>query len=186
MLQKRLLIQLVAIAGFTLLACHAAAQDSDDTGSPALKESLKFFAPYEGTWEIDGEWTAGGSIWARNEYMTGMNGNFFTARTWSRTEAGKVYQRYETTWRINPENERLQSYGFTYDGTVTITESEIDNSASGHPVIRARWQADSESPHIKQEVQMNEDETSYQWRVWSSPDGDNWTQIMDGVWKKIE
>ncbi len=185
MWQRLSLLRVGILAGIMLFGNNVVAQSPDDTGTPRLKDNLQFFAPYAGTWEIDGQWMAGGDIWARNDYSIGMNGNFFRALTWSKNEAGRVYQRYETIWRIAPDSGALQSYGFTYDGTVTVTESEIDDSGpGGHPIIRAQWQGAGANPHIKQEVQMAEDEKSYAWRVWSSADGKEWTQIMDGTWRK--
>ncbi|MGI9518135.1 MAG: hypothetical protein ACR2NP_13860 [Pirellulaceae bacterium] len=184
MRQRRSLMWVGLLAGIMLFGNEAFAQPPVETDAPRLKDNLEFFAPYVGTWEIDGEWIAGGKIWARNQYSIGMNGNFFRALTWSRNEAGRVYQRYETIWRIDPESGAVQSYGFTYDGAVTVAESEIDESGEGRPVIRAQWEGDGANPHIKQEVQMADDEKSYHWRVWSSPDGEDWTQIMDGIWHK--
>lgn len=161
-------------------------QSADDAGvQRKLKEELAAFEKFAGEWVIDGKWMSGGDIWAKNVYSVGMNGNFFEAKTYAKNEHDKEYQRYHTIWRYNPEKEKVESYGFTFDGTVTITDSELDLTDVKHPLIRSQWRSSPESPMIKQEVRLIDDE-SYGWKVWSSEDGKEWEQMMDGVWKKTK
>lgn len=176
----------VAIAVLVCL-CHSVtaqdkSSDSDLESRQSLKTELKGFGPFVGSWVIDGTWADGNKLWAKNEYSVGMNGNFLEARTYAKNQYGKIYQRYLTIWRFNKEKGTVESYGFTYDGTVTITDSEVDNSDPKHPVIRSQW-AQPEGLHIKQEVSYT-DADSYAWKVWSSDDGNDWKQIMDGVWTR--
>jgi len=176
-------LSLVLVVGIcSVCAAQEAASTNSAANDASLKEPLKGFEPFVGTWVIDGQWADGSKLWAKNEYFIGMNGNFFEAKTYAKNQHGKVYQRYHTIWRHNKETESVQSYGFTYDGTVTITNSEVDTSDPEHPVIRSKW-TQSEGTHIKQEVTYT-DADSYSWKVWSSPDEKEWKQIMDGVWNR--
>ena len=171
------------ISGWVLICLAFPAAGSAQDGDSKLNEHLQAFAPYVGTWICETQWQSGGELWAQNEYSIGMNGNFFEAITSSKNAQGGIYQRYKTTWLYDPNEKKLKTYGFTYDGTVTITEPEIDDSGEGHPIIRSKWQQ-PDGTWIKQEVQMNEDNQSYQWRVWSSQNEKDWDQIMDGTWDK--
>lgn len=177
--------QIMAISAIVSLALplslNAQATEADETRN--LNEHLMAFAPYEGTWICESEWTAGGAFWAKNEYAVGMNGNFLEAATFARNSSGGIYQRYKTTWLYNMSENRMEAYGFTYDGTVIVTYPEIDSSGEGQPVIRSQWKQPG-GTFVKQEVQMNADLATYHWRVWSSKDEKNWNQIMDGTWKK--
>ena len=170
------------------------AQDSTTTENEAmkpaaekrkLKKELQAFEPFVGSWTIDAKWSGGSELWARNEYSVGMNGNFVEAKTFTKNEHGKEYQRYFTIWRHNAENKKVESYGFTFDGSVTNAISDMDTSDAEHPVIRSKWRTADSKSYIKQEVRLI-DAKSYGWKVWSSEDGEEWTQIMDGVWKKKE
>ena len=114
-----------------------------------------------------------------------MNGNFVEAKTFTNNENGKEYQRYFTIWRHNPEKKKVESYGFTFDGTVTITNSDLDTNDAEHPVIRSQWQSGDSKSHFKQEVRLI-DAKNYGWKVWSSEDAKDWKQIMDGTWKKTK
>lgn len=149
----------------------------------ALKKELKAFELFVGTWVFDGKWKAGGKLWAKNVYAVGMNGNFVDAKTFAKNEHGKKYQRYHTIWRHNSEKEKVESYGFSFDGSVTVTDSDIDMSDPKHPVIRSKWKQKPSGQTIKQEVRLI-DADNYNWKVWSSDDGKEWTELMDGVWEK--
>ena len=187
MLIPRLGIVVSSILALMALCHSVVAQESSaatrkvDSG-PSIKMELKGFAPFVGTWVIDGQWIDGNKLWAKNEYRVGMNGNFIEARTFAKNQHGKIYQRYFTIWRFNADKGNVESYGFTYDGTVTVTDSEIDNSDTAHPAIGSQW-TQSDGSQIKQQVTLT-DADSYSWKVWSSPDGNDWKQIMDGVWNR--
>ena len=176
---------LVCVLVYGTLSTELFGQDNVEEARP-LKEKLASFTPYVGVWEIDTEWANGSSLWAKNEYSVGMNGNFFEAVTWTKNEAGKVYQRYRTIWRYNPDKDVIESYGFTYDGSVTVTQSELDATDPKRPIIRSKWRPNPESSFIKQEVQISKNGKTYDWRVWSSPDEKEWTKMMDGVYKRVE
>lgn len=176
-----LLLALMALCPFAV-AQESSTATAQTKSRPPIKTELEGFGPFVGTWVIDGQWIGGNKLWAKNEYSVGMNGNFIEARTFAKNQYGKIYQRYLTIWRFNPDKGSVESYGFTYDGTVTVTDSEIDNSDPAHPVIRSQW-AQPDGSRIKQEVRHT-DADSYAWKVWSSSDGSDWKLIMDGVWKR--
>lgn len=178
---KRSLAILIALSACCSLATTQGQESS--ANKRTLKTELAGFAKFEGTWIFDGKWKDGNAMWAKNDYTIGMNGNFFEAKTFTKNEHGKEYQRYHTIWRYDPEKAKVESYGFTYDGTVTITDSKVDVSDQAHPTIHSQWRSAPDKPIIKQEVRLIDDK-SYGWKVWSSQDGKEWTELMDGVWKK--
>lgn len=177
---------------YSIATSSATAQTTEDTKPAqvdkkpeqrALKKEIKAFQPFVGIWIFDGQWLGGDKLWAKNVYVVGMNGNFVDAKTFAKNEHGKTYQRYHTIWRFNPEKEKVESFGFSFDGSVTITDADIDMSDPKHPVIRSQWKQKPPGQIIKQEVRLI-DENNYNWKIWSSADGKDWTPMMDGVWKK--
>lgn len=171
------------LCGFLMvLAVTAAAQDKpaasavqDD--SPTLREELKPLADFIGVWEIDGQWKSGEAIWARSEYSVGMGGNFVEARTWTRNEDGKVYQRYKTIWRWDPQESKVVSHGFVYDGSYLEIETVV-STVDGKSTLTSNWEQGGS--RIDQQVQIV-DADRYSWKVEVS-DGDSRNQLMDGVW----
>jgi hypothetical protein len=187
------LILFFAVFAATAVLCQAALLAQETSGEPAaapdqaaapkLNEHLALFQPFIGTWEINAQWESGDPLWARNEYRVGMNGNFVLASTWARDANGEIYQRYQTTWRYDPERDQVESHGFTYDGSYVRMDTEIHQAGEGNPVIGSRWKASDDAPWFRQEVQMLDDNT-YSWKVWTSPDGNEWIPMMDGQWKR--
>jgi hypothetical protein len=158
-----------------------AAQNPEKVQVPELRDELKAFTPFIGTWEIDGEWLSGEKIWARSEYKVGMEGNFVEARTWTRGEDGQAYQRYLTIWRWDTESSKVTSHGFTFDGSYTGIDTEV-NLVDGVGTLKSNWKMGETG--IEQVVQTV-DANHYSWKVWSMT-GETKTLLMDGVWKRVE
>jgi hypothetical protein len=148
---------------------------------PKLREELKAFEPFVGTWVIDGNWKDGRPIWAKNVYTVGMDGNFVMAKTFVREGGQKEYQRYLTIWRWDKDAEKVVAHGFTHDGTYSETESMIDLSDEGKPSVSSVTSTKGSPVAIQQTVKLI-DENSYSWKVSTSATKD--AVIMDGVWKK--
>jgi len=151
--------------------------------APELREELKGFAPFIGTWVIDGKWKDGRPIWAKNVYTVGMDGNFVVAKTYTKEGGEKAYQRYMTIWRWDEESEKVVAHGFVNDGSYQETESTIDLSDEGKPAVSSITSTKGSPVAIEQTVKLI-DEKSYSWTVSTSVTKP--AVIMDGVWEKQE
>ena len=146
---------------------------------------MKLFEPFLGSWEINTNWTNGNKLWSRNKYTVGIGGNFVNAVTYAKDGDGEPYQRYFTVFSYDKQKQQFQSYGFTYDGTVTIVDNKV-SLVDGKTRIASQW--DSGNGTIKQEVQMVSKDR-YSWKVWMKPansTGEDWQPLMDGVWKRVK
>lgn len=148
---------------------------------PRLNENLKTLQPFVGTWVIDGKWSSGQPIWAKNVYTVGMDGNYLEARTYTKNPDGKVYQRYLTIWRWDKEKAKVVSHGFTHDGAYAELEPTVEMK-DGKSTVTSVWTPEGAPAPIKQTVQML-DEKSYSWKVWSVVSGKE-NEMMDGVWNR--
>ena len=153
------------------------AQTSPLTGTP-----LEPFIPFLGNWEVEAKWANGEPIWARNEYEIGLGGKFVFARTWTKDGSGEAYERYQTYFGVDPDSQRVKTWGFTYDGTFAMVEDYEVTNEGGKPSFTSVWA--SGPAEIKQTVALI-DAKSYAWKVWTrTAEGGEWQQIMDGVWKR--
>ncbi|MDX9911577.1 MAG: hypothetical protein RBS39_07095 [Phycisphaerales bacterium] len=155
-------------------------------GPAELAPAFEPFRPLVGyAWEIDGAWTNGNPLRARNEYRVGLNGNFVTVDTFVSDGDGGEYQRYHSIVARHPsEPGVLQIHGFTYDGSVDIADMKIIGDGA-HPIMRVtgeRKLPDGTFLALRQEVQLTSD-TSFAWKVWSvAPEGES--QLMDGTYNR--
>lgn len=154
-------------------------QPSTFAGTP-----LERLAPLVGTWEIEGQWADGNSIWSRNEFSVGLGGKFLFARTWTKNEAGEVYERYQTHFGYDQANDQIKSWGFTYDGSVSEVDHYEVEVKDGKPHLTSYWGAETEQ--IKQTIILDSD-SAYRWLVWfRNSDTAEWQQMMDGTWKRVD
>lgn len=145
---------------------------------------LRAFAPLLGTWEIDERWADGNAIRARNTYTPGIGGRFIEVHTVVSDGEGAPYERYHSMMAWNPETGALDSYGFTYDGTVGIVPLRAVAGTLA-PTYEAEWSADGAA--LRQRIVVDPNGASYDWNVWVRPaDAEDWQPIMDGVWHRVE
>jgi hypothetical protein len=160
-------------------------QIAPSDSSRRLKQELRVFEPLLGTWVCESPWTSGSPFWSSTTYCVGMNGNFLEAKTWARNAAGKTYQRYHTFWRFDRADQSITSYVFSYDGLVTTVDTQVGDQIDGTTTIASAWKSEKDRRYFRQELRLLEKDKCT-WRIWSSWDGESWTQIMDGVWKRVD
>jgi len=178
-------IWITLAVGLLILATTATAD------APAVEESAPFsgtpleaLAGYLGNWEINGAWLNGTPIWSRNEFTVGIGGNFLVGRTFTKNEKGELYERYLTMFAHDAKSGNFKSHGFTFDGTVTVVDPLEVGGEAGQESITTKWS--SGGSDLKQSVQLTS-KTSYSWKVWVRETGtQDWTLIMDGVWKRVD
>ena len=138
---------------------------------------------YIGDWEIDATWADDSALWSRNEFRVGLGGEFLEIRTYAKDENDTIYQRYFTIFAYNKETQKLQSYGFTYDGTVTVVDDVKMEGSVSDATLTSQW--NDGKAQIRQEIQIvSRDE--YSWKVWSGDsDGHSWLLIMAANWRRI-
>ena len=167
---------LIVTALLTMAPCSPAG-DAPLDGTP-----LQALAGYIGDWEINTTWADGSELWSYNEFRPGLGGSFLEITTSAKDENGKVYERYFTIFAYDSASDRLQSYGFTFDGTVTVVEDiELEGDAS-NAALTSQW--GSPESQIRQTIRLVSSDT-YNWKVWSG-DGQNWELIMDADWQRVE
>lgn len=133
-----------------------------------------------GQWEIDTTWSDGTPLRSRNVFTVGLGGRFLEAQTFAADGDGDMYERYRTIYAYDNETGQIVSYGFTYDGSVTIVDDmKLDEDG---PALTSEWSGDGAA--IRQTVKfLSPDE--YNWKVWTRTDGD-WGLIMDANWHRVD
>lgn len=150
----------------------------------ALHEgSLTAYAPFLGAWEIEGAWTNGDPIRARNTYEVGIGGRFIEAHTVATDAQGDPYERYLTVIAWDEGKQSALSYGFTFDGSVGAVPLKRDADAE-RPTYTAVWPG--MGGKLRQRLEFAPDGDSYSWKVWHRAEGaEDWTLMMDGVWHRV-
>lgn len=188
-LTPRRSLQVLALALLTAslltspLTGSAVAEEGPEATGPFKNAKLNSLAGYLGTWEIDAKWADGTPLWSRNEFTVGLGGNFLVARTFARDGDGPVYERYLTYFGIDKETGNLFSHGFTYDGTTAVISPVVRGGEEGRESLTSQWSSGPAT--IKQTVQLTSPKT-YSWKVWVQTGEDQWQQIMDGVWTRVD
>ncbi len=164
-----------------LFTSIAGGQPAPPTETELADGPLRLLSPLIGDWQIDATWADGSKLWGRTEYRVGLAGRFIDVRTFAKDGDGEVYQRYLSIYAYDPVKQQYWSHGFIFDGTQKSTPVEVEKN--GNTIeMRSRWKM--EETHIRQTVTLHGDK-SMTWEVYSSPDGKEWAQIMDGEWEKI-
>ena len=167
---------LIITALLTIAPCSPAG-DAPLNGTP-----LSPLAGYIGDWEIDTTWADGSQLWSYNEFRSGLGGNFLEITTSTKDENGRVYERYFTIFAYDDASNKIQSYGFTFDGSVTVVENiKLEGDAS-NAALTSQW-GTAES-QIRQTIRLVSRD-AYNWKVWAG-DGENWELIMDADWQRVD
>ncbi|MDJ0711243.1 MAG: hypothetical protein QNJ14_12665 [Woeseiaceae bacterium] len=167
----------------TVIACLLTIVPCSNAGELPLDDTpLWQLAMYVGDWEIDETWEDGTEIWSRNEFRVGLGDEFLEIRTYAKDEEGNVYQRYFTIFAYDKLDQAVKSYGFTYDGTVTIVDNvKLDGSVADASVTSQWGEGDNQ---FRQTIRIaSRDE--YSWKVWTG-NGNDWEMIMDGTWNRVD
>jgi hypothetical protein len=172
------------VVSLSCFVAGASAQHELEPRTKLVDGPMMKLAPMLGTWEIESQWANGTPLWAKNEYFVGLGGRFVEAKTYSKNPAGKIYQRYHTIFGYDEAKQEYMSWGFTYDGTEKTLPVQVEES-DGRVSLTSEWEQ-APGSRIKQTVTIGADAGQYQWTVWSKEDDGDWTEIMDGTWKRVE
>ena len=177
-------IQISIRRGLVVLAALAAGSFAQAESGNLDGTPLEGLTAYLGDWEVDTQWSDGSPLWSRNEFRLGLGGKFIEVRTFTKDENDQVYERYYTIFANDAERGSVDSYGYTYDGTVTIIEGiEVDNS-NGSGTMTTEWSAGADA--IRQTISVTSGET-YNWKVWAKGEGqEDWSLIMDADYRRVD
>ncbi|MBE7558692.1 hypothetical protein HS125_07000 [bacterium] len=147
---------------------------------PAAWALLEKWAGSE--WVLDASWSSGEPLRARCVYTWGLGGKFLACKTFVSTGTSE-YQRYETVIAWHPDKKSLVSIDMAFNGHLSETVMELvdkDTLRQGY----VDYVPGHASP-TRQEISFLDDD-HHTWRVWVKSRSGEWTQIMDGVWRRAE
>jgi hypothetical protein len=159
----------------TLLS--AACISADD--KPATENKLAIFERFAGEWTVEGKWSDGSGLRARNVYAWSLGKKIMTSKTFVK-DGDREYQRYEGVLAWHPEKKSLYQVSFAFDGSMTENLMEAKDKDTLH-IAFASFAKDKPSM-IRQTIHFVDDD-SYQWVV-SRKVGDKWVQLIDATWKR--
>ena len=166
----------LAASVFAIATLLAAARGADDA-APPTDGPLAALVPFVGgEWVIDGKWTSGEALKAREVFTWGLGNKFVEVRTWvSRLDGSGEYERYRGVFAV--KDGKLVSYNFAYDGGNTLDDVSVEGNVL--KIRRAVTNVDVPTV-IHQEIERAGND-KFKWRVWLERDGKK-DQIMDGEW----
>lgn len=144
-----------------------------------LQGALGVMEPWLGTWQIEAEWSGGGTLWAQSEYRPLLDGAFLEGRVFVRDNGGELYQRYHTIMAWDAASGRVAVVSFNHDGSVAPSALEVDGS-----VVTSSWVMDATT--IDERLEAGSDGDRLHWQVWATPAGGERSQIMDGTWRRVD
>jgi len=131
-----------------------------------------------GTWQIDAEWADGTILWAQAEYRPVLGGAFVEGRVFVRDGDGPLYQRYRSFFTGAEEPGAVIAHTFSADGSHAESRLQVVGS-----VITTEWSADQTTIAERMEIESAE---RMRWQVWITVADAVRTQVMDGVWRKVD
>ncbi len=145
-----------------------------------LQGELGRLSYFLGTWEINGAWSSGQKLHARNEFRIGLGGRFMEITTSVRDGDGPVYERYRTIYQHTPDG--FVGHGFVFDGTAKSVPVEV----TFEPTLKMRTELTENGTTVRNDA-IRIDDDSYAWKVWvRGADDAEWVSVMDGVWKRVK
>ncbi|MGH7179066.1 MAG: hypothetical protein ACREJC_16935 [Tepidisphaeraceae bacterium] len=167
-----------AVVVSALLLCVAA--QPKDTTAPPVDDPLQSVVPYiGGEWRINGAWSDGRAIKARETFEWGVGKKFIVCKTFVAKPDGGEYQRYETIF--GAQDGKLMVWVFTFDGHTESGPWQIDGKKLfGTRQLHA---ADGSSGGtVHQSIELVEP-NKFRWLVAIEKDGKT-DQVIDGVWER--
>src|SRR5207302_1864149 len=82
-------------------------------------------------WTVEGKWSDGSLLKARNIYAWSLGKKIMTSRTFVR-DGDKEYQRYEAILACHPGKKSLYQVSFAFDGSMTETLMEAKDKDTIH------------------------------------------------------
>ena len=116
-----------AIFAAAALLGFAAAARADD--KPVAENRLAALERFVGEWEVDGQWSDGSRLHARDVVEWGLDKKILKARTFVR-DGDREYQRYEAVMAWRPDKKCLYEITFAFDGEISeyVMESKDDDT----------------------------------------------------------
>jgi len=171
---KRMLRTILGAWAVALTVTTWVGAADDVADAPAALQPL---AALVGEWTLDGNWSNGEALMARETMEWGLNRKFINVRTWvTRNDGSGEYERYQSVYGV--KDGKIVLYNFAYDGDSSVDEVKVNGK-----VIDIRRKAktpDGAEMVIRQEIEPD-GKDKFRWRIWLDRDG-NSQQIMDGVW----
>jgi hypothetical protein len=164
------------VFGMTILGSSLIANSSwaDD------KNSANHLAPLErfsGEWTVQGKWSSGDELQARNVYEWGLGNKIMTAKTYVKSDKGE-YQRYEGVMAWHPKKKSLFIISFAYDGN--LTENVIELKGDDTLLIGFVPFHDGEPSKVRQTIQFK-DNDHFTWKVELQVENE-WKELINATW----
>lgn len=169
---KQLLIVGLCLFALSFRPAHARTENP-------VKPSIKLLEPFIGEWTIHATWTGGEALVARNINAWMVGGAHLSDQTFV-GEAGKAYQRYQTIMSYDQKLGCLVSYSFAFDGKVSVVRVDTED---GKTFKFGFTPLDEHESNVRQTITFDGPDT-YRWVVEIRSQENQWTQIMDGTWKR--
>jgi len=171
---KRLMGQLVVGIFVVITADGVSAQDkAKSTETNQLAPLSRFI----GEWTIEGKWSSGEELRARNVYESGLGNRIIKSKTFVKTDKGE-YQRYDAVMAWHPKKKQLFIISFAYDGG--MTENVIEPKGDDTVLIGFVPFQEAEPSKVRQTIQFK-DNDHFTWRVEMQGDG-GWQELINATW----
>jgi uncharacterized protein YndB with AHSA1/START domain len=134
-----------------------------------------------GQWIVDGHWSDGKPLHARNVFEWGVNQATIHNRTFVSGDAGE-YQRYEGTFAWDADLKTLMVITFACSGACTrsrIDTPDADTLRIGFTPLNP---GDAE-PQVRQVIHFTGPD-AYTWNVKLKKDDGSWDQIIEATWNR--
>lgn len=148
--------------------------------SAGVELSSAVFAPFGGEWEIEGAWSDGTPLRARNVYEWRLGEKHMHTATFLPREDGGEVQRYDGFLTWNPARGVLVCYSFAVDGGVSEYLVELE----GEKTFKFGFGAleGLPPPYVRQTITFMSDD-AFRWVV-DVKGEKGWERVMDGVWRR--
>jgi hypothetical protein len=168
---KKLFLILLVMTG--ALICNLVRAD-DKSAEPNHLACLERFV---GEWTVNGKWSSGDELHARNIYAWGLGNKIMTAKTFVQSDKGE-YQRYEGVMAWHPKKKSLFIISFAYDGN--MTENVIESKGDDTILIGFAPFHDGEPSKVRQTIQFK-DNDHFTWKV-ELQGKEGWQELIDATW----
>ena len=170
---KRLMGQLVVGIFVVITADGVSAQDKAKSTETNQLAPLSRFV---GEWTVEGKWSSGDELRARNVYEWGLGNKIIKSKTFVKADKGE-YQRYDAVMSWHPKKKQLFIISFAYDGG--MTENVIEPKGDDKILIGFTPFHEGEPSKVRQTIQFK-DNDHFTWRVELQGDG-GWQELINAT-----
>jgi hypothetical protein len=166
---------LVFATSIGVIAYFCNSAQADDKASPP--NQLAPLERFVGEWTVNGKWSSGDELHARNIYAWGLGNKIMTAKTFVQFEKGE-YQRYEGVMAWHPNKKNLFIISFAYDGN--MTENIVETKEDDTILIGFVPFHQGEPSKVRQTIKFK-DKDHFTWKVELQGKG-SWQELIDATW----